>query len=189
MTLEVILAGAGMGLLGGSEIAMMTLAATSIYGWRRTWLVTFAGLATLIPLGALLYYFFTTLPSGMMELAAGIVIFALGAFFFYKGIKKRTSSEENEHEEELGAGLIGIYAGVVFEGAEITTVIIALGAAVGAFLPAILGLMIGVAVPLATIRALKPLIERIPEWALQVSVGGIMMSVAVMITAEEALGW
>lgn len=177
-----VAAGAGMGVIGGSEIAMMTVAASTEYKWKKAWLVTFAGLATLIPLGALLYFFFVTLPEGLMELAAGGVIFALGAYFFYKGIKKRGSpEEEHEHEEKIGAGLFGIYTGIVLEGAEITTVIIALGAAAGAFAPAVLGLIIGVAIPLAAIRALKPLIEKVPEWALQTAVGAIMMLVAAMI--------
>ena len=55
----------------------------------------------------------------------------------------------------------------------------ALSVAAGAFASAVLGMIISVAVPLASIRALKPLIGKVSEWALQTAVGAEMMLVAI----------
>ncbi|MDE1860901.1 MAG: hypothetical protein KGH72_04270 [Candidatus Micrarchaeota archaeon] len=183
---HVLLVGLGIGLLEGSEIAMFAVAAASKYGWRKAWTTVFAGLATLVPLLAALYLFFTALPAGITILLAGTVIFVLGAHFLYEGIKNHGSKESKKEElrEEIGAGLIGVYTAIILEEAEAGGISISVGAAAGgAYSSAILGMLIGVAIPLIAIKQLEPEIERLPEWLIQMSIGTVMMAVAVLILA------
>lgn len=179
---QVIAAGAGIGLLEGSEIAMFTLAAAARYRWRKAWLVLFAGLLTLVPLLALLYLFFTIIPAHIATLLAGVIIFTLGAHFFYEGFTARNREEGPEEEEKLGAGLVGVYGAIILEEIEAGTIVMAIAvAAGGAYGSAVLGMVIGLLVPLAAIRVLKPLIEKLPEWVVLILVGGLMMVVATFI--------
>jgi uncharacterized membrane protein len=179
---QVIAATIGFGLIGGSEIAMITVAASTQYTWKRAWLITFAGLITFIPILFAMYFFFTILPTTLTELVAGGIIFVLGANFFYKGIRKRVSGESEEQEEKLGVGQTGVYAAILLEEAELSAIVMSIGAATGgSYVYAVLGLAIGVFVPLVTIRLIRPLIEKVPEWALQMAVGAIMMAVASLI--------
>ncbi len=175
-TALIVLAGMGFGIISGSEIAMLTVAASTKYKWRRAWAITLAGLVTMIPVGAAIYYFFTVLPQMLLGLAAGTIIFLIGAYFLFKG--STNSGEEHEEESRISAGMLGIYSGVVLEGMEILTVIVSLGAATGELAPGVLGLLIGWAIPLAAVRFLKPLIERIEEHFLKMAVGLIMMVIA-----------
>lgn len=180
---QVIVATLGFGLIGGSEIAMLTLAASTQYKWKRAWLITFAALATFIPILLALYFFFTALPTDLTELVAGGLIFLLGTNFLYKGISKKLGGESEEHEEEkIGVGQIGVYSAILLEEIEQGTIVMSIGAAAGdSYTYAILGLAIGIFLPLAAISRIKPYIEKIPEWALQAAVGAIMMVVASLI--------
>lgn len=180
---QVIAATLGFGLIGGSEIAMLTLAASTQYKWKRAWLITFAALATFIPILLILYFFFTALPTNLTELVAGGLIFILGANFFYKGIRKRLKGRPEENEEEkIGVGQIGIYSAIVLEEIEQGSIVMSIGAAAGgSYTFAVLGLAIGIFIPLAAISRIKPYMEKMPEWALQATVGAIMMVVATLI--------
>jgi uncharacterized membrane protein len=169
-------AGIGFGLISGSEIAMLTVAASTKYKWRRAWTITLAGLVTMIPVGAAIYYFFTVLPQMLLGLAAGAVIFLIGAYFLFKG--STNAGEEHEEESRISAGMLGIYSGVVLEGIEILTVVVSLGAVTGELAPSVLGLLIGWSIPLAAVRFLKPLIERMEERFIKIAVGLIMMVIA-----------
>jgi uncharacterized membrane protein len=182
----VILAGLAIGLLEGSEIAMLTVAAASRYKWRKAWKVTIAGLATLVPLLLVLYIFFTSLPLGITYLLAGAVIFVLGAHFFLEGLEKRNGGEDEEEDEKklAKAGLIGVYTAILLEEVEAGSITISIGAAAGgAYLFAVLGTIIGLILPLIAIKGLEPLIEKLPEWMIQLTLGAVMMVVAVLIVA------
>ncbi len=174
-------AAAAIGLIGGTEIGMITLAAVARFRWKRAWLATVAALLTFIPILALLYLFFTSLPVHLVQFAAGAVILLLGAYFFYEGMKKR--SEKGVHEEKIAfhAGLVGVYAAILVEEAEEGSIAMAIGAAGGSYISAVLGMTIGILIPLFLIRSLKPFVEKLPEWAVQVTVGIIMMAVASLI--------
>lgn len=181
---QVIAAAMGIGLLEGSEISMFILAAASRYKWRKAWLVALAGLLTLAPLLAILYLFFTIIPIRIATLLAGIIIFLLGAHFFYEGIASRLKNEgiEKEEEEKVGAGLIGVYSAIVLEELEAGAIVMSIAiAAGGAYFSGILGMLIGLSIPIVSIKMLKPLIEKLPEWAIQIAVGSLMMAVAVLI--------
>ncbi len=180
---QVIAAGIGIGLLEGSEISMFTLAAAARYKWRMAWLVLLAGLLTLVPLLALLYLFFTIIPAHIATLLAGIIIFALGAHFFYEGFTARTKKETFKGEEEkIGAGLLGVYSAIILEEIEAGTIVMSIAvAAGGAYGSAILGMLIGISVPLAAIKVLRPFIEKLPEWLILILVGSLMMVVASLI--------
>jgi uncharacterized membrane protein len=77
--------------------------------------------------------------------------------------------------------LFGVYTGIVLEGTEIPVPTIALGASTDAFRLSLLGLLIGWAILLGWARVLKPLMEKIPEWALQTGIGLIMMIIATSL--------
>lgn len=172
-----LIAGIGFGIVSGSEIAMLTLAATAEYRWHKAWLITFAGLATMVPVAALIYYFFTVLPAELLGVAAGIVIFVIGAYLFGQGIMHK--AERLEEEGRAGAGVLGIYAGVVLEGTEILTVVVSLGIATSQMASSISGLIIGWALPLATVGFLRSFIEKLTQRTLKVAVGVIMMAMAL----------
>ncbi len=180
---QVIAAGIGIGMLEGSEISMFTLAAAARYKWRRAWLVLLAGLLTLVPILALLYFFFTIIPAHIATLLADLIIFALGAHFFYEGFMARNRKETfKEEEEKVRAGLIGVYGAIILEEIEAGTIVMSIAvAAGGAYGSAILGMLVGIFVPLASIRVLKPFIEKLPEWLILILVGGLMMFVASLI--------
>ncbi len=180
---QVIAAGAGIGLLEGSEIAMFILAGAAAYGWRRAWLVLLAGLLSLLPILAGLYFFFTIIPVNTAVLLAGIVIFALGAHFFYEGFTERNADKEHDKEDKkAGAGLLGIYGAVILEEIEAGAIVMSIAVASGgAYGSVILGMFIGLFVPLIAIKGLKSFIEKIPEWIILVLVGLIMMGVSSLI--------
>lgn len=179
---HVIAAGAGIGLLEGSEIGMLMVAAASAYKWRNAWKIAFAGLATLVPLLAALYFFFTFLPVQIAGIAAGIIIFVLGAHFFIEGIGNMGKKDSEEGREKIGAGLVGVYSAIVLEEAEAGSITMSIAvAAGGAYFSAILGMMIGLLIPLIAVKKLEPLIEKVPEWAVQIAVGAVMMAAACAI--------
>ena len=167
--------GIGLGIISGSEIAMMTVAASTKYKWRRAWEITLAGLATMVPIGMVIYYFFTILPRALLETVAGAAIFLIGLYFVAEGLY---GGEEHEEKRRLSAGMFGIYSGVVLEGVEIVTVAISVGVATGALAASIAGLLVGWAIPLVAVRFLRSLIERIEGRSLKISVGVIMMVIA-----------
>lgn len=181
-----VAAGAGIGLLEGSEISMFTAAAAARYGWRRAWLVVLSGMLALVPLLAALYVFFTIMPTAAATLAAGAVIFLLGAHFFKEGLDARRGGKDMKKEErgKIGVGLAGIYSAILLEEIEAGGICMSIGAAAGgAYSSVITGMAVGLAVPLVALRALQPLIERIPEWVVQMAVGAVMMAVAVLVIA------
>lgn len=169
----------GFGLIGGSEIALLTLAASIRYKWRRAWSVTFAALATFVPILAVLYLFFISLPDTLTELVAGFIILLLGINFLYRGITKR--GKKGSEKEKIEVGIIGIYTTMLFEELELSAIVMSIGAVSKEYLSAIAGLMIGIAVPLAAIKLFKRVIERVPEWMLQTAVGAMMIIVASAI--------
>ncbi len=170
-----LIAGAGLGIISGSEIAMLTVAASTKYRWRRAWAITLAGLATMVPVGAAICYFFTVLPGALLSIAAGAVIFLIGMYFLFEGL---AGKEEKEERERISAGMLGIYSGVVLEGIEIVTAVMSVGAATSEFAASVIGLLIGWAVPLAAVRFMSSVIERIEGRSLKMAVGLIMIVVA-----------
>ena len=187
---QVILATIVIGFIEGSEIALFTVAAASKYKWRRAWMITLAGLATLAPLIAIIYFIFNILPLEITLLVAAAIIFILGAHFFQEGYgkmkerhKKRSRKEEEEEiKEEIGVGMIGVYSAILLEEVEAGSISMSIGAATGnAYVSAIIGMLIGLAIPLAAIKGIEPLIEKLPEWAIQLTIGSVMMVVAVSI--------
>lgn len=185
---HVIIAAAAIGFLEGSEIALFTLAAASRYKWRKAWMVTLAGLATLIPMLVIFYFFFEVIPIRIATLVAGAIIFLLGAHFFYEGYGARHEHEDAKEEikEKLSAGLMGIYTAIVLEGAEASGISMSIGvAAGGAYTSAILGMAIGILAPLAAMKAVQPLLEKLPEWLVQITVGIVMMVAAALIIVYQ----
>ncbi len=181
---SVIVATMGIGLLEGSEIAMMMVAAASKHKWNTAWRVAFAALATLIPLIAALYFFFTLIPPRVAGLAAGIIIFALGAHFFYEGFAGRKGHKQTEKEDEkiAKAGLLGIYAAMLLEEAEAGSITMSIGvAAGGAYASAILGMLLCLLIPLIALKMLEPMIEKIPEWIVQLAILSVMIVAALLI--------
>ena len=181
---NIVLATLVVGFIEGSEIALFTVAAASKYKWRKAWMITFAGLATLVPLIAIIYFVFNTLPLNITLLIAGVVIFALGAHFFYEGYEKKVhhETEKEEIKEEIGVGMMGVYTAILLEEIEAGSISMSIGAASGgAYVSAILGMLIGIAIPLVVINKLEPFIDKLPEWLIQITLGSIMMLVAVAI--------
>ncbi len=187
---HVIIATIAIGLLEGSEIAMMMVAAASKYKWRTAWKIAFAGLATLVPLIGILYLFFAFIPAYIAGLVAGAIIFLLGAHFFIEGFQGRKGGNKEVEEEDkkiARASLIGVYAAIVLEEAEAGSIAMSVGvAAGGAYFSAILGMLIGLIVPLVAVRQLEPVIERIPEWMIQIAIGTVMMIAAILIIVYRA---
>ena len=181
LPLHIVGAGAGIGLLEGSEIGMIVLAAASRYRWRRAWLATFAGLATIAPIVLALYAFFTVLPAGITYLAAAAIIFALGVYFLYEGMQRRMGKADKR--EHIGIGLLGVYTAILIEECEASSIVMSIGAAAHSYTAALLGMAAGLVVPLAAIRSLKGIIDGIPEWALQSAVGTLMVCVSILILA------
>jgi uncharacterized membrane protein len=167
-------------LLAGTEIGLITAAAATERGWSKAWLTTFAGLATMVPLTAVLYLFFTHLPHDLMEYVAGGIVFVLGLYFAIKGFLKRRKRDHKESNEKgFTRGLLASYTGIVGEGLEMTTVITAMGAEAGhAFFSAWIGEVIGIGAILAILVFVRRFLERIPGWAFQLTVGFIMMGIS-----------
>ena len=70
----------------------------------------------------------------------------------------------------------------MLEEVEAGSVVMAIAvAAGGVYGSAIGGMLIGMFVPLVAIKALKPLIEKLPEWIILMLVGSLMMAVASLI--------
>ncbi len=181
---HVVLAALVIGFIEGSEIAMLIVAAASRYKWRKAWMTASAALATLVPLIAILYLFFTALPQNVTILLSGTVILLLGAHFFYEGIQGRNEKEpiKDEAKAEIGIGLVGVYAAILMEEVEAGGISISIGAAAGgAYLSAILGMLIGIAIPIVATKRLEPIIERLPEWLVQMALGAVMMGAAALI--------
>jgi uncharacterized membrane protein len=130
----------------------------------------------------LLYLLFTRLPHEIMEYVAGGMVFLLGLYFAVKGFRKRGQKEDEKKAKGISGGLVGSYFGVVGEGAEMTTVVTALGAEAGnAFLSAWVGEAVGIGAVLALLAFVRPLLERIPGWAFQLSVGIAMMGISAFL--------
>ena len=172
---------AAIGLIGGSEIGMITIAGASKYKWKKAWTIAIIALLTFIPVLFLLYRFFTALPTGVATLASGIVIFLLGAYFFLEGTMTRLGKEIEEEEMLSSLGMVGIYVAILLEELEQGSIAMAIGTAGGSYISAILGMAIGIAIPLIAIHGLKPFIEHTPEWMVRIAAGAIMMAVALLI--------
>lgn len=182
----VIITAAALGLIGGVEIGMITLAAVARFKWKKAWLATIAALVTFVPILAIIYLFFKALPGRLPQVVAGIIILLLGAYFFYEGAKKKFGKEtESEEEKLIAIGIIGVYAAILIEELEEGSIAMSIGAATGSFLSAVAGMVIGIIIPLLVIRGLKPFVERLPEWAVQIVVGAIMMAAASLIIVQS----
>ncbi len=182
-----VIATLGIGLLEGSEIAMLMVAAASRYKWRSAWRVAFAGLATLVPIIAILYFFFTIIPAYIVGTLAGIIILGLGAHFFYEGYSARKEGKgevEDEEKKIVKAGLIGIYAAIVMEEIEAGSISMSIAvAAGGAYASAIIGMLLGLIIPLIAVKSLESIIEKIPEWMVQIAIGTVMIIAGLLILA------
>ena len=171
-------------LLAGTEIGLITAGAASERGWNKAWIATFGALLTMVPLAAVLYLFFTHLPHDVMEYAAGGIVFLLGLYFAIKGFRKRRkrSGDSESKGGRFSGGLLASYAGVVGEGLEMTTLVTAIGAEAGnAFFSAWLGEVIGIGAILGLLVFIRRFLERIPEWAFQLTVGVIMMGISAFL--------
>jgi uncharacterized membrane protein len=87
-----------------------------------------------------------------------------------------------EESEGITGGMLASYVGVVGEGVEMTTLTTAIGAEAGnAFFSDWIGEAIGIAVVLALLGLIRPLLKRIPQWAFQLTVGFIMMGISALL--------
>lgn len=180
-----ILGALAIGILEGSEISMIAAAAASRYRWKTAWRMVFASLATIVPILIALYFFFEVIPAYWAGIAAAVIIFLLGAHFFLEGMEHRGQSGKDEEEEEkkkMGASLVGVYAAMVMEEIEAGSITMSAAFAVGkSYIPLIAAMLIGLAIPLFAMKRLQPYLERMPEWAVQLAVGLVMMVAALLI--------
>jgi hypothetical protein len=51
----------------------------------------------------------------------------------------------------------------------------------GAYISALIGLAIGVLLPLTAVKGLESFLEKLPEWLVQFTVGAVMMIAAALI--------
>lgn len=174
-----------LSLLAGTEISLITAGSSTERGWGKAWLATGAGLVSMIPIAAILYFIFVHLPGDRVEYIGGVLVFLLGLYFAIKGFRKRGKPESKEDGHGLSTGLLAAYVAVVVEGLEITTVTTALGAAAGgAFFSAWIGEAAGIGLMLAALSSSRRWLARIPGWAFQLIVGVLMMAVSAFLIAR-----
>jgi hypothetical protein len=78
-----------LSLLSGTEIALITAGSSTERGWGKAWLATGAGLLTMVPIAAILYFVVAHLRDDLVEYVGGGLVFLLGLYFTIKGFLKR----------------------------------------------------------------------------------------------------
>ena len=84
---------AGQNMVEGAEASMMTGASAARAGWRKAWVAAAAGLVTLMPFIAGLWFAYRYVPGEYIDYAIAILIFGIGIHEIMEGIESRPSRE------------------------------------------------------------------------------------------------
>jgi Ca2+/H+ antiporter, TMEM165/GDT1 family len=192
------------------EALTIVLAVGTVRGWRPALAGTLAGVIVLVLLVVLLGPALALVPIDALRLVVGILLLLFGMRWLRKAIL-RSAGYIPLHDEAAafaaetaalkragGAGTLALdpvavattFKAVVLEGIEVVFIVIAVGAAGGAMLPA--GIAAGVAglIVIALGLALHRPLARIPENLLKFAVGVLISAFGVFWLGEGfGFGW
>jgi len=181
------------------EMVIIVVGVGAVRGWRSTLLGTGAGLAVVAALILALGTALTNVPTNLLRIVAGSLLFVFGLQWLRKGIRRvaanglRGMGARNATDDDVPAhgvdwiAFLLAFRGVVLEGLEVAIIVATFGAAAGAFPSAALAAAAALVVIGAAGALARRLVERIPRSALQLLVG-ILLSAFGSFWAVEGLG-
>lgn len=207
----------GLNSVEGTEAALLVAAAATRSTWRRAMVAALAGVATLVPIGAGLFFAFRYLPGQYIDYAIAVLIFSLGVREVIEGVRGRRAGEGGGEEHPDGGdaqasasaeprrqqndsadrreGSAGSwtavwpgYVGMVLEGGE--ALLYAFGVAHGSasYVSAGIGGVVGFALPWVGLAPLRRVIDRLPEWKVELGIGLILMTAATIFGVLRTTG-
>lgn len=166
----------------GSEAALL-VAASAVRGtWKRAAIAAVAAGVTLIPIGIGLYFLFQFVNGNFIDYAIAVVVFLLGANELREGLTSR-GKKEDETKNKTAKGWKAVwpaYFGSILEGSEALLYTFAVAHGSGSWLSAAVGGGIGFALPWIGLKPLKRLVDKTPEWKVELSIGIVIMSAAAV---------
>ena len=181
------------------EMVIIVVGVGAIRGWRSTLLGTGAGLVIVAALIAALGSALTHVPTGVLRLVVGTLLFVFGLQWLRKGIRRvaangfRGVGARNATDDDIpthGMDWIAFllaFRGVVLEGLEVAIIVATFGAAARAFPSAALAAAAALVVIGGAGALARRAVERIPRSALQLVVG-TLLSAFGCFWAVEGLG-
>ena len=191
-------------LVEAVEAFTIVLAVGTIRGWRPAALGTFAGLAVLAVLVAVLGPVLDRVPLHLLQLFIGVLLLLFGMRWLRKSILRAAGiialrdetaafSAETTHLTDAArrhrtrldwiSGVTAFKA-VLLEGLEIAFIVIAVGAGRGLLWPASLGALAACGVVVAIGIVVRRPLARVPENSLKFGVGVMLSAFGVFWTGE-----
>ena len=186
------------------EAFTIVLAVGTFQGWRPALMGTFAGLAVLTALVALLGPLLGLIPIHALQFVVGVLLLLFGLRWLRKAILRAAGviplhdevaafAAETAHLQDAAqrqktkldwiAGLTAFKA-VVLEGIEVVFVVIAVGAAHDMIWPASLGALAACAIVLLIGALVHKPLSQVPENSLKFGVGVMLAAFGVFWTGE-----
>ena len=165
------------------EMVIIVVGVGAVRGWRSTLLGTGAGLAVVAALIVALGTALTNVPTGLLRVVAGSLLFVFGLQWLRKGIHRvadnglRGMGARNATDDDIPAhgvdwiAFLLAFRGVVLEGLEVAIIVATFGAAARAFPSAALAAAAALVIIGAAGALARRVVERIPRSALQLLVG------------------
>ncbi len=181
----------GVNTIEGSEAALLLAASAARAGWRRAISVATLGVATLAPMGAVVFFLYQSLPDAFIDYGIAAVIFVLGALELREGLEERgkqPSEEEPSKEEKSSERVWPAYVGVVLEGGEALIYTFAVASSSSSWLAATTGGLLGFGIPFLSLAALRRLAGGVPKWKQEIGIGLVLMTAAAMLVILRVAG-
>lgn len=185
------------------EALTIVLAVGAARGWRSAWLGTVAGVVVLAVVVLAFGPALGRVPLTILQLVVGIMLLFFGMRWLRKAVLRFAGTiafhdEAMIYEREIATleagGVIGLrfdwraaataFNAVVLEGLEVIFIVIAVGAAAGALIPAAIGAAAAAIVVAAAGFALKAPLANVPENALKFAVGIMLSAFGTFWTGE-----
>ena len=190
----------GLDSVEGSEAALLVAAAAKRGSWKKAVIAALAAVATLIPVGAGLYFLFKYVNASYLDYAIALIIFLLGANELREGISERfkkkggSSSEAKDDAKQNSAGDPGwkavwpAYFGVILESSEAMLYTFAVSHGTASWQAATAGAAIGFILPWVGLSRLRKTVDRMPKWKVETTIGIVLMSAAAIFGILHVIG-
>jgi uncharacterized membrane protein len=185
------------------EALTIVLAVGVTRGWRAAGFGALAGVAFLAALIAIFGPALSLVPIALLQIVVGVLLLFFGLRWLRKAVLRSAGAialhDETHAFEKNRAALAGAAAGgasidalgfvtsfkaVVLEGLEVVFIVIAVGAAAGALVPATIGALLAGVVVIGAGFAVRGPLARVPENGLKLAVGLLLSAFGTFWTGE-----
>jgi uncharacterized membrane protein len=185
------------------EALTIVLAVGVTRGWRSAFLGALAGVAFLAVLIAIFGPALALVPIGVLQIVVGVLLLFFGLRWLRKAVLRSAGAialhDESHAYEKSRASLAGAaesggsfdwlggitsFKAVVLEGLEVVFIVIAVGAAGGALVPAAGGAFLAGVIVIGAGVAVRGPLARVPENGLKFAVGVLLSAFGTFWTGE-----